>query len=126
MPSEADLTLRSADPGDVGALATLYVAARAAAVPAIPASVHDADQVHRWLADRVGSPEAEVWLAERDGAAPLAGPTRDLLASAAVGAVSQAVVTWASAGFVPPRPVVADALAGFLAGSASALVAPPP
>jgi len=72
MPSEADLTLRSADPGDVGALATLYVAARAAAVPAIPASVHDADQVHRWLADRVGSPEAEVWLAERDDGA--AGP----------------------------------------------------
>jgi AcrR family transcriptional regulator len=65
-------------------------------------------------------------LAERDGAAPLAGPTRDLLASAAVGAVSQAVVTWASAGFVPGRAVVAEALAAFLAGSATALVAPQP
>ena len=69
MPSEPDLTLRSAEPGDVGVLATLYVAARAAAVPAIPASVHDGDQVHRWLVDRVESPTAEVWLAERgDGA----------------------------------------------------------
>jgi GNAT superfamily N-acetyltransferase len=72
MPSEPDLTLRSAEPVDVGALARLYFAARAAAVPAIPASVHDADQVHRWLADRVGSPTAEVWLAERDDGA--AGP----------------------------------------------------
>ena len=72
MPSDADLTLRSADPGDVGALATLYVAARAAAVPTIPPSVHDADQVHRWLAERVRSPEADVWMAERDDGA--AGP----------------------------------------------------
>jgi len=65
-------------------------------------------------------------LAERDGAAPLADATRDLLASAAVGAVSQAVVTWASAGFVPERAVVADALARFLAGSATALVGQQP
>jgi chorismate mutase/GNAT superfamily N-acetyltransferase len=67
MRSEPDLTLRSAEPPDVGALATLYVAARAAAVPAIPPSVHGAEDVHRWLADLVASPEAEVWLAERDG-----------------------------------------------------------
>jgi len=72
MPSEAELTLRSADPGDVGALATLYVAARAAAAPAIPAIVHDADEVHRWLAERVASPDVEVWLAEHEDEA--AGP----------------------------------------------------
>ena len=66
MRSEPDLTLRSADPSDVAALATLYVAARAAAVPAIPASVHGSEDVHGWLADLVASPEAEVWLAERE------------------------------------------------------------
>ena len=66
MRSEPDLTVRPAGAGDVGPLATLYLAARAAAVPAIPPPVHGADDVHRWLAGRVESPEAEVWLAERE------------------------------------------------------------
>ena len=72
MPTERGPDPPVGRPGDVGALATLYVAARAAAVPTIPPSVHDADQVHRWLAERVRSPEADVWLAERDDGA--AGP----------------------------------------------------
>ena len=63
-------------------------------------------------------------LAAREGAAALPDTTRDLLSSTAVGAVSQTVVTWASAGFVPERRVVADALARFLSGAAVALVAP--
>jgi chorismate mutase/ribosomal protein S18 acetylase RimI-like enzyme len=73
MPSEPDLTLRPAGPDDVDALTTLYVAARAAAVPAIPPSAHDADDVHRWLGDRLASRGTEVWLAEgEDGdAGPL-------------------------------------------------------
>jgi chorismate mutase/ribosomal protein S18 acetylase RimI-like enzyme len=70
MRSEPDLTVRPATAADVGQLATLYLAARAAAVPAIPPPVHGADAVHRWLAGRVESPEAEVWLAEPDGPPP--------------------------------------------------------
>lgn len=64
MPSEPDLTVRPATTGDVGPLATLYLAARTAAVPAIPPTRHGADEVHQWLAGRVESAEAEVWLAE--------------------------------------------------------------
>ncbi len=61
-------------------------------------------------------------LAERDGGAALPAEMRELLASTSVGAVSHTVVTWASAGFRPERAVVTEALAGFLAGAASALV----
>lgn len=75
MPSEPDLTVRPATPGDVGPLATLYLAARAAAVPSIPPPRHGADEVHRWLAGRVESADAEVWLAEpADPSDPSGGP----------------------------------------------------
>jgi chorismate mutase/ribosomal protein S18 acetylase RimI-like enzyme len=77
MPSEPDLTVRRATADDAAPLATLYLAARASAVPAIPPVVHAADDVHRWLAGRVASPEAEVWLAERDDHPP--GPLGLLL-----------------------------------------------
>lgn len=61
-------------------------------------------------------------LAERNGSASLPAETQELLASTSVGAVSHTVVTWASAGFRPERALVTDALAGFLAGAATALV----
>ncbi len=60
-------------------------------------------------------------LADRE-APVLPEAARELLASTAVGAVSHTVVTWTSAGFVPERPVVSDALSRFLAGAAAALV----
>ena len=62
-------------------------------------------------------------VAERDGEQPLTEQARELLASACAGAVSQSVVTWASAGFSPPREVVVDALSRFLSGAAAALLA---
>jgi hypothetical protein len=61
-------------------------------------------------------------LAERDGAAPLPAASHELMASAAAGAVSHTVVTWASEDFATDRAVVTESLAGFLAGAASALV----
>jgi AcrR family transcriptional regulator len=60
-------------------------------------------------------------LADRE-APVLPEAARELLASTAVGAVSHTVVTWTSAGFVPERAVVSDALSRFLAGAAAALV----
>jgi chorismate mutase/GNAT superfamily N-acetyltransferase len=61
-----DLTVRPATTEDAGALATLYLAAREAAYPAIPPTVHPPDDVLRWWRSRfeVGD-GVEVWLAER-------------------------------------------------------------
>lgn len=74
MPSEAvsDLTVRPAMPEDAEALATVYLDAREAAHPAIPPSVHPADDVRRWWRSRLeaGAGDAgdavDVWLAQRD------------------------------------------------------------
>ncbi|WP_210649122.1 TetR/AcrR family transcriptional regulator [Nocardioides sp. SYSU D00065] len=63
-------------------------------------------------------------VAERAGDQALTQQARELLASACAGAVSQSVVTWASAGFTPARAVVVDALAQFLSGAAAALLEP--
>lgn len=60
----------------------------------------------------------------RDGAEDLPAATRELLASASVGAVSHTVVTWSSAGFSPGRDVVAETLARFLAGASTSLLDP--
>lgn len=62
--------------------------------------------------------------AGRDGVAGLSPATRELLASAAVGAVSHAVVTWTSADRATSRAEVAENLARFLAGASTALVDP--
>ena len=68
MPSDPDgLTLRPADPADAQRLAQLLVAARDAAYPLVPASVHAPDDVQRWLRGRLDASEAEVWAAEEDG-----------------------------------------------------------
>lgn len=66
MPSEPDLTVRPATAEDAEPLASLYLAARDAAFPAIPRSVHPAQDVHRWLRSRFDADGVEVWLAERD------------------------------------------------------------
>lgn len=63
-------------------------------------------------------------LADRDDTADLPDAARELMASAAVGAVSNAVVTWSITGFATEREVVTESLAQFLAGAASALTRP--
>jgi GNAT superfamily N-acetyltransferase len=68
MPTEpaqvvGELTLRPATPTDLPAIASLYLAAREAAVPLMPPGIHPPDDVRRW----VGSWDLvrrEVWLAE--------------------------------------------------------------
>jgi len=61
-----ELTLRPATPSDLPQIADLYLAAREAAVPMMPAGIHPPDDVRRWVAswDLV---RREVWLAETDG-----------------------------------------------------------
>jgi len=65
-------------------------------------------------------------LADRDDTAALPDATRELMASAAVGAVSNAVVTWSITDFGTGRDVVTESLSQFLAGAASALARPAP
>ena len=45
--------------------AEVYLSSRHAAVPAIPALVHDDDDVRRWIAETV-FPDQELWVAEDD------------------------------------------------------------
>jgi chorismate mutase/GNAT superfamily N-acetyltransferase len=66
MPSEPELSLRPAVPEDADALAGLYLAARAAAVPAMPAPVRSAEEVRAWFRSRAEVAGTEVWLAARD------------------------------------------------------------
>ena len=61
-----DLVLRPARPEEADALADLHTAARAAAVPAMPPSVHTAAETRAWMRSRVGTSH-EVWVAERGG-----------------------------------------------------------
>jgi chorismate mutase/GNAT superfamily N-acetyltransferase len=77
MPTErADLTLRPAVGDDAGPLAALFVAAREAAYPAMPRSVHTPEECGHWFREVLGleprtipMPAArETWVAERDGA----------------------------------------------------------
>jgi AcrR family transcriptional regulator len=51
--------------------------------------------------------------------------TRELMATTAVGAVSYTVMTWANADFSPARDEVAETLARFLAGAATAVLESP-
>lgn len=59
--------MRPADHDDADALAELYLDARAAAVPAIPASVHPPADVRTWVRSWFGDRQREVWLAESAG-----------------------------------------------------------
>lgn len=65
-----ELTLRLAEPSDSDAMAALYGAARRAAVPAMPPSVHTAGEDRArfsdQLADQLADREHEAWLAEQD------------------------------------------------------------
>ena len=65
MPRE-DLTLRPAGPDDLSAVADLFLATRAAAVPQMP-PVADPDDARRWVLGWELDPR-EVWLAESDDA----------------------------------------------------------
>ena len=60
------LVLRPATEADAAAVATVHLASRAAA--AMPPSVHDDDDVRRWLAGRLREDgDAEAWVADQGG-----------------------------------------------------------
>jgi GNAT superfamily N-acetyltransferase len=63
--TEPSLLLRPAAPDDAAAVADVHLAARRAAVPAMPPPVHPDHEVREWLASRVVSDE--TWVAEHDG-----------------------------------------------------------
>ncbi|MBD8869231.1 GNAT family N-acetyltransferase [Nocardioides donggukensis] len=69
MPTEAvaDLELRAAVPTDLPAVAEVYVAARAAAVPAMPAPVRPEAEVRAWVSGWDLS-RHETWVATSGGA----------------------------------------------------------
>ncbi|WP_205474615.1 GNAT family N-acetyltransferase [Nocardioides sp. SYSU D00038] len=60
MPTDPQLTLRPAGPGDADAVASVYLAARA--VAPMPPGVHPEAEVRAWLASRIAVDE--VWVAE--------------------------------------------------------------
>jgi RimJ/RimL family protein N-acetyltransferase len=61
-----DLVLRPGSPEDADALARLATAARHAAVPAMPPSVHTPEEDRAWIGRQLAG-EREAWVAERDG-----------------------------------------------------------
>lgn len=61
----SDLRLRRARLDEGLQVASVWLVARRAAFPAIPAPVHSDDDVHRWFAVEV-LPTQEVWVAEVD------------------------------------------------------------
>jgi len=69
MPTDA-LLMRPATAEDADPVASLYLAAREAAYPAMPRPVHDDGAVrawvHRWFATGT-TPQPEAWVAETDG-----------------------------------------------------------
>jgi GNAT superfamily N-acetyltransferase len=69
--AERELTLRRADAADAIALADLFLRARRAAVPAIPANVHTDAEVHRWMRDVVVARQ-QTWAVEDRGGALVA------------------------------------------------------
>ena len=65
--TSTDLLLRPAEPTEAGLLAELHLAARAAAVPAMPPPVHPLEETREWMASRLAGSH-ELWVAEEDGA----------------------------------------------------------
>jgi chorismate mutase/GNAT superfamily N-acetyltransferase len=63
VPTDADLTLRPADPSDADVVADVHLASRRAA--AMPPGVHPDHEVRAWLAGRLA--HDTVWLAELAG-----------------------------------------------------------
>ena len=66
----APVRIREAATADGPALAELMVQARRAAIPAIPHSIHDPEDM-RWWMTTVVLPECEVWLVEEPPGPPL-------------------------------------------------------
>lgn len=60
------MAIRRGQAFDVGAAAEVWLRARRAAVPVIPAPVHGDDDVRRWFSEHVFA-RCEVWFAEEDG-----------------------------------------------------------
>ena len=57
------VTIRHATPDDLAAVADVYLASRKAAYPAIPALVHDDDDVQGWIDGQLGV-ATQLWVAE--------------------------------------------------------------
>lgn len=68
--SGPDLSVRPGGTDDLAAVAEVFLAARHAAVPAMPAPVHSDDAVRSYVAalQLGGGSERELWVAERVGA----------------------------------------------------------
>jgi chorismate mutase/GNAT superfamily N-acetyltransferase len=64
MPTDASLRLRPAEPGESDALAALYGRSRLSAAPAMPPSIHTAEEERGWFAARLRDRDHEVWVAE--------------------------------------------------------------
>jgi chorismate mutase/GNAT superfamily N-acetyltransferase len=71
---DADLTIRAGTTDDAAVLADLFVAARQAAYPAMPHSIHPPHEVHAWFRELLGLEvgngtieDRETWVAEQDG-----------------------------------------------------------
>lgn len=62
-----ELTMRQGVADDAEALAGLFIAAREAAFPAMPRSVHAATEIHTWFGELFDT-DREVWVAEQDDA----------------------------------------------------------
>ena len=62
------MEIRRAHRGEAHSLAVLWLRSRAAAVPAIPPTVHQDEEVHRWF-DEVVLPKCQVWVADSGGEA---------------------------------------------------------
>lgn len=63
---EPDVELRPATPADAPALAAVHLAARSAAVPAMPPSVHPDDDVLPWVTGWLAE-DGEAWVADVGG-----------------------------------------------------------
>jgi GNAT superfamily N-acetyltransferase len=61
------MRMRHARANEIGDVADVWLRARAAAIPAIPAPVHSDEEVRSWF-ERVVLPDREVWVAAVDGA----------------------------------------------------------
>jgi chorismate mutase/GNAT superfamily N-acetyltransferase len=71
---EPDLAIRAGTSDDAAVLADLFLAAREAAYPAMPRSIHPPHAVHAWFRELLGLEtgngtveDRETWVAERDG-----------------------------------------------------------